>query len=241
MHTFAPMGNQAVETEYLPPPDAGPNAPLPGPSGPLIQGPVVSGPVAGAPAPAPIPAPARKKSKLPLILGVLVLLFLLCAGVPAVVWVAYSLLGASAVHDIDIPDIPDIEAPDDDTPDANEEPVEVPAGDDEPEDAPSQDPTPDAASASGQVGITIRAADRLIRRLEIATPDGELIEGSKGSVDTFLAPGPYRLTIKVAGRDPVSADLTVGDIGLDLLCAPDDKMVKVLCKNADGDITMVLK
>jgi len=82
-------------------------APAPMVSGPVASGPVASGPV--APAPAPRPAPVAKKSKLPLILLALVLLFFLCAGVPAVGWVAYSYLGLGAsysVPEIPVPQLP---------------------------------------------------------------------------------------------------------------------------------------
>jgi serine/threonine protein kinase len=237
-HAFAPAGSDPAETDYLPPPGASPEV-APGPSGPIIQG-----PVAGAPTPLPdaVP-PKKKKSKLPLILGVLVLLFLLCAGIPAVGWVAYSVLGIGVPTDFEVPVIPPFDAPDD----APDDPVV-----DEPDDAPPDhdgasdvDPTDDtqdqAGPAAGEVAVTIRAADRAIRRIELSTPDGELIQGSKGSIEAHAPLGPYLITVKVAGRDPVTGDLRIGELGLDLLCAPDDKMVKVLCKNADGDITLVLK
>ena len=244
-HSFEPVGNQAVETDYLPPPDQSPYAQEPGPSGPVFNGavatgPVASGPVAAAPTPLPDPQPAPKKSKLPMILGVLVLLFLLCAGLPAVGWVAWSLLAANTAPSVDIPDIPDLEHPDPDTPDVPDD-VEAQPDPADPQPDPVADSASDqAAPGSGQVSVAIRAADRAIRRLELATPDGQLIEGSKGSLESSYEPGPYLLTIKVAGRDPVTADLTVGDVGIDLICAPDDKMVKVLCKNPDGDISLVL-
>jgi serine/threonine protein kinase len=251
-HVFAVAGSDPAETEYLPPPDAGM------PSGPIAQGPVVHAPIAGpvahapasgpiaagpvAPAPTPRPAPP-KKSKLPLILGVLVALFLLCAGLPAVAWIAYNLLGVSP-GEFQAPElpVPDVEQPEPDDP--GEEPDEDPG--EEPIDDPVQPPADQADAVpvepdNGEVAVSIRAADRLIRRLELTTAEGAPLEGSKGSIDAQHPPGDYILTIKVAGRDPVSADLRVGDIGVNLLCAPDDKMVKVLCKNPDGDIALVLK
>ena len=252
-HAFAPAGSDPAETDYLPPPGGDPYAAAPQPSGPIVQGPVAAGPVAagpvaGAPTPLPTPAP-KKRSKLPLILGVLVLLLLLCAGIPAVGWVAYSVLGIGVPSDYDIPDITDITDIDqpDDVP--VDDPVTAPADDvpaDDAGSAPADDvPTDDtqaqAGPSAGEVAVTIRAADRAIRRIELATPDGEIIQGSKGSIEAHAPLGPYVLTVKVAGRDPVMGDLQIGDLGLDLLCAPDDKMVKVLCKNADGDISLVLK
>jgi len=239
-HAFAPAGSDPAETDYLPPPDAG-HQPAPQPHGPIVQGPVAAGPVAGAPTPAPTPTPApKKKSKLPLILGVLVALFLLCAGLPAVGWIAYTLLGPGASYDVEIPEF-DVPDPADDDAPADPEPDDDAPADDAPADDPVADSEPADDAAAGGVGVTVRAADRLIRRLELSTPDGELVGDSKGSLEGHYPTGNYILTMKVAGRDPVTADVTIGDVGLDLLCAPDDKMVKVLCKNADGDITLVLK
>ncbi len=247
-HSFEPAGSDPAETDYLPPPGADPYAAAPQPSGPVFQGPVATGPVADHPAPTPTPLPdppQKKKSKLPLILGVLVVLFLLCAGLPAVGWVAYSMLGIGSPGDYEIPDIPAVPPPDDapvvDVPDDAPDDAPVVTPDDAPVSDELGDVPSDVPPSGGEVGVTIRAADRAIRRIELSSPDGTLIQGSKGSIEANYLPGPYVLTVKVAGRDPVTGDLQIGDLGLDLLCAPDDKMVKVLCKNTDGNIALVLK
>ncbi len=224
---FQPATADPHETDWLPPPDAAPHS----------QGPIASGPVAGGPvAPAPAAEPARKKSKLPLILLGLVLLVVLCGGVPAAAWVAWSMLGSTSVTAPDA--ITDV-APD---------PVEPPAVPDEPEpDAgsfepavPPVDPAPRAEVAPLGVSVSVQAADRLIQRIQLVAVDGDVEQSSRGSLAASVPPGRYLLTIKVAGRSPMAKELDVSDRGLDLLCAPDEKMVKVLCKNADGDITLAL-
>jgi tRNA A-37 threonylcarbamoyl transferase component Bud32 len=253
-HDFAPAGTDPAETEYLPPPDAAPQqaqpsfagaapayvqpAYTPVASGPVASGPVASGPVAPAPTTTPLPDPpvAPRRSKLPLILFVLFVLFVLCAGLPTVGWVLYSYLGIGAPGLSDHSDPPEITVPDAPSIPQDDAVVDEPLP---PE--PVVDAADPADPGAGDVGISINAADRAIRRIELADDAGALLLGSKGSLEGHFPPGTYQVTIKVAGRDPVHGEITLGDISVDLLCAPDDKMVKVLCKNSDGAISLVLK
>jgi hypothetical protein len=215
----------------------------------------------GSPAPGARPragaTPRRKpkKSRLPLILGGLVLLFLLCAGVVPLGYFGYGFLRAylanravpAMAEPAKVPAVP-VEVP--------SEPVAPDASPSTPPDTPPTAPTdagspgptppgptepsePSAPTARG-AALTIQAADRAIRKIELLSPDGAPLMESKGSLEGEFPPGPYRLVVKVAGRDPVGDDFTLAETGLQVACAPDEKMEKVLCKNPEGAISLVL-
>jgi hypothetical protein len=180
-----------------------------------------------------------------------VALILLCAGAPVVGYVGYTQIWprlASTAPEISLP-TPEPASPDnaDNAGDAPEPPPAEPTPEEaapaEPaEPASPEPPEPPAVDDAGMptAPITVQAADRMIRRIELAKPDGTLVLESKGSLEGAVPPGPYRLTVKLAGRDPLAADVTLDVTGLHVACAPDEKMVKVLCRNGDGAIPLVL-
>ncbi|MFH1466401.1 MAG: hypothetical protein ABIO70_18605, partial [Pseudomonadota bacterium] len=206
--------------------------------------PIASGPVAPQPAPAPAAAPRprpagaprgkKKKSRLPLILGGLVLLFLLCAGVVPVGYFGYNYLSAYLASGVTSPPTVPVEVPE------HHEAVPTPPVDPVPEGPEGIGGPVEAAPAVRGAAITIQAADRAIRKIELLSPDGTLLMDSKGSLEGEFPPGAYRLVIKVAGRTPVGKDFTLGEVGLQVACAPDEKMEKVLCKNPEGAVSLVL-
>jgi hypothetical protein len=98
-----------------------------------------------------------------------------------------------------------------------------------------------ALASSEEPNVRIHRADRAIRRIEIADSAGALIQGSSSDLVGRFPPGVYTVTIKVAGRDPVSADFSLEDEAVDLRCAPDDRMVKVICMGPEARAELVLE
>lgn len=107
---------------------------------------------------------------------------------------------------------------------------------------PDDPPLPDPDDAVVPTGATtapveVTAAEPTIQWMELSA-DGERLR-ERGSLVGGLPPGDYVLAVKVVGREPVSAEVAVGEGGLRLSCSPAPEG-RVSCAR-EGGAPLVLK